>query len=219
MDYTIRLAELQDVPEILNIYGHYVKNTTVTFDLEVPELDVYEEKVMKTLKRYPWLVAENTEGKVIGYAYASELRDRRAYDFSCETTIYLHPDFTGYGIGPALYDELEGILKKQGLKVLYACICHPYPMSEDFHRKRGYDLCGHFHHCGYKFDRWLDIVWMEKVLGETGEEINPEDHFVPFSELSSLPVKKIVAKEKELKRSRIEPEAGELKVSLLKEEN
>lgn len=157
----IRPAESADGEALAGIYSPYVLNTVVTFDYVPPAGKDFSEKIIKS--RYPFLIAEQ-DGEILGYAYASRFKDRAAYDWACETSIYLRMDSRGKGIGTRLYESLEEKLKAQNIFTLEACITYPNPESISFHEKRGFKLCAHFHEIGYKFGRWLDVVWMEKSL-------------------------------------------------------
>ncbi len=168
----IRKAALSDVHRLLEIYDYYVRYTAITFDYETPSAEEFAARMEHTMERYPYLVIEQ-DGKVEGYAYAGIFKDRAAYDRSCETTIYIDRQCQRSGLGRRLYEALEEELKKQGILNLYACI--GYPEKEDeyltrnsagFHEHLGYVKVGEFHKCGYKFGRWYDMIWMEKMIGE-----------------------------------------------------
>lgn len=169
----IRTATPADAAEIARLYEPYVRHTAITFDYDPPSVRTFASRIASTLKRYPYLVASDG-GRVVGYAYAGVFKDRAAYDWSCETTIYVERSARRQGIGAALYQELERLLRAQGILNLYACVAYP-PGPDDpyltldsvrFHERRGFATIGHFHRCGYKFGRWYDMVWMEKLIGE-----------------------------------------------------
>ena len=168
----IRKVKLEDAKRLVEIYDYYVNNTAITFDYETPSILEFENKIKIITKKYPYLVIEE-DGYILGYAYAYIFKDRKAYDFSCETTIYLDHNKLKNGLGKRLYLALEEELKKIGIKNLYACIGSPIVEDEylnnnsrDFHSHLGYKLVGTFHKCGYKFNRWYDMIWMEKIIGE-----------------------------------------------------
>ncbi len=171
-EIVIRKAELTDAPRLLEIYAYYVEHTAITFEYEVPSLSEFENRMQKTMKKYPYLVIERD--KVIeGYAYAGAFHPRAAYGWCAELTVYLDYKSKGGGLGKRLYNSLEEQLKEMGILNLYACI--GYPKEEDeyltknsagFHRHLGFREIGHFHDCGYKFHRWYDMIWMEKMIGE-----------------------------------------------------
>lgn len=168
----IRTAKISDAKDILAIYGYYVEHTAISFEYDVPALGEFRNRMEKTLTKYPYLVAERDE-KIVGYAYAGAFVGRAAYDWSAELTIYLSPEEKGHGTGRKLYETIEKELADKGIKNLYACIGDP-PMedeyltrnSEEFHAHMGFIKVGTFHKCGYKFGRWYNMIWMEKIIGE-----------------------------------------------------
>lgn len=164
-NWKIRLAKVEDMPRLLEIYSYYVKETNISFEWEVPSLEEFTGRYTTMIEKYPYIVMEE-DGVLVGYAYANTFKGRKAYNWSVETTIYLDKDYRGGGKGHALYIELEQYLKRQGILNVNACIVHPYSESVKFHTKMGFEMAGHFHKCGYKFDQWYDMVWMEKIIGE-----------------------------------------------------
>lgn len=176
---TIRTAVLQDAEALLEIYAPYVKNTAITFEYDVPTVEEFAGRMSNVLRRYPYLVAE-VDGEPAGYAYAGPFKERAAYDWAVETTVYVKEDMKKHGIGRALYEALEKTLAAQGILNLNACIAFPEKEDEylttdsvKFHKKMGFSKVGRFHKCGCKFGRWYDMVWMEKHIG-THEE-NPAE--------------------------------------------
>ena len=166
----IRSAGPEDAGRLLEIYGYYVVNTAITFEYDVPSEEAFRARIENTLKRYPYLVLEEDDA-VKGYAYAGVFKDRAAYDHSCELSIYLEKGAKGRGYGRMLYKALEEKLKAQGIRNLYACIADPIGEdpyltkdSEEFHRHLGFARVGEFHRCGYKFGRWYNMIWMEKMI-------------------------------------------------------
>ena len=171
----IRMARPDDAQALLDIYAPYILRTGVTFEYEVPSEAVFRKRIEDVLEKYPYLIAE-TEGEIIGYAYAKELGERAAFSRSAETVIYLRGDRRGKGVGRLLYGELERILKLQQITNLYAAVS--YRENEDetithasplFHLSMGYQKAAHFSRCGYKFGRWYDIIWYEKHISEHTE--------------------------------------------------
>ena len=176
-DIRIRNATLEDAKQILEIYAYYVEYTAITFEYDVPALANFQNRMENIMQRYPYLVIEK-DGKIQGYAYAGPFKERDAYDWSCETTIYLDPAVQKGGLGRKLYEELEKRLQDMGILNLYACIAYSEALAQKqldsdpyltldsvrFHERMGYVLNGVFHHCGYKFGRWYDMCWMEKIL-------------------------------------------------------
>ena len=170
---TIRSAVPSDAERLSEIYAYYVTNTAVSFEYEVPTAAEFCRRIEHTLERYPYLVLEK-DNVIAGYAYAGVFKDREAYDRSCEVSIYLAPDQRRQGFGRALYAALEAKLRAQGILNLYACIGDPIVEdeyltkdSERFHQRLGYTKVGEFHRCGYKFGRWYNMIWMEKLIEST----------------------------------------------------
>ena len=159
----IRMARVEDIPAILDIYAPYVLNTTATFEYNVPTFPEFHARFSEITKQFPWLVWEE-KGNVLGYAYASAPFTRAAYQWCAEPSIYLAPEIQGKGIGKKLYTALEALLKQQGYRVLYAIITQENHGSLAFHQKLGYTLTAQFPNCGWKFQRWLGVTWLEKRL-------------------------------------------------------
>lgn len=169
---SIRNATPDDAAAILNIYAPYVTETAITFELEVPSVEEFRSRITETISKFPYLVAIEGE-KIVGYCYAGTFRKRPAYNHCVEMSIYIDKDFRGKGIGRILYAEIERRLKEQGILNLNASITtttfpdnHLTPDSEFFHASLGYSKVAHFHMCGHKFNRWYDMIWMEKMIGE-----------------------------------------------------
>lgn len=175
----IRFASPADAEQLLAIYSPYVTETAITFEYDVPSLEEFKERIAKIQTFYPYLVYEE-DGKILAYAYASSFHPRAAYAWSCEVSIYVAMDTRSKGLGPKLYQVLEGYLSAQGILNCNACIATapqetPYlsNASQAFHEKLGYRLVGKFHGSGYKFDQWFDMIWMEKCLGEHKQGLEP----------------------------------------------
>ena len=166
----IRLAKPSDARSLLDIYAPYVENTAITFEYEVPTVEDFTTRIEKTLGKYPYLVAEE-DGVVLGYAYASTYYARAAYDWAVELSVYVSQDARGQGVGTKLYDALEDLLDQMGYVHFLACISLPNETSLALHRKRGYQQVAHFPKIGYKFNRWHDIVWLQKSLDKEARPI------------------------------------------------
>ena len=157
----IRLACENDLPEILDIYGPYILNTTASFEYTVPTMEEFTARFRGITEDFPWLVWEEN-GQILGYAYASHPFHRAAYRWCAESSIYLRPEAHGRGIGKKLQLTLEEILKQQGYAVLYAVITSENLGSLAFHKALGYATVAELPGCGFKFGRNLGITWMEK---------------------------------------------------------
>lgn len=179
---TIRRAEEGDAPALLSIYKPYVEKTAITFEYQVPSVQEFQSRIAATLKRYPYLAAVQGE-QVIGYAYASAFKERAAYDWAVETSVYVQEDARRTGAGTLLYQALESALARQNVINVNACISYPNPGSIAFHERLGYRTVGHFTKCGYKLGQWWDMVWMEKMLGPHPGQPEP---FIPAEMLYTI---------------------------------
>jgi phosphinothricin acetyltransferase len=184
---TLRKATVSDGEALAAIYQYYVENTAITFEYVPPTDKEFSERIAHKTEKYPFLVAEEN-GKPIGYAYASEYRERAAYSWDVETSVYLDVNHRGKGIGKRLYTALEEILKQQNVVNLYACITDPNPRSEEMHRSLGYDLVGRFRAAGFKRGTWHGVSWFEKQIcfSETPLPV------IPFPQLDNAIVDNIL---------------------------
>lgn len=187
-DVFIRLAKKEDIASIVEIYAPYVLNTAITFEYAVPSLAEFQNRYETILQKYPFLVAV-ASGEVVGYAYAGSFIDRQAYDWTAELSIYIKNTLHQKGIGKKLYAELEKILHLQNVQICYACIAYSSLENDPFinntsiffHQKLGFAKIGDFMQCGYKFNRWYSMCFMEKRL--VPQETAPKP-FIPFSKLT-----------------------------------
>ena len=163
-DLVIRPYSAADIPAVTRIYGHYVRDTVITFETEEPdEAEMATRFATITHKGHPLLIAEQ-DGAVIGYAYASTYRPREAYRFTCEDSIYLAPGAIGQGLGGKMLARLIEDSAKAGLKQMLAVITAERANSIRLHEKHGFRFIGKYEALGFKFDRWLDIVHMQRAL-------------------------------------------------------
>ena len=177
----IEKVTIKDSEELLNIYAPYILKTAITFEYEVPSLDEFKQRIINITSKYPYLKLIDNE-EIVGYAYANSFYERKAYDYSVETTIYLKENARGRGYGKVLYQALEGSLKGMGILNMNACIAYPKVEDETltfssvrFHRSCGFESVGVFHNSGYKFNKWYDMIWMEKQIGEHTNDLKPID--------------------------------------------
>ena len=177
---SVREASVEDAAELLEIYRPYVEHTDVSFEYVTPSVQEFASRIAHTLQRYPYLVAQNEDGELLGYAYASAFKSREAYDWSVELSVYVKDGVQRQGVGRLLYTELEKIIYAQNVYNLCACIAYPYPDSEKFHERMGFQTVAHFHHSGFKSGHWVDMIWMEKALREHDGAPEP---FIPYSHL------------------------------------
>lgn len=190
MNKIIRLATAADAEACREINAYYINETVITFDYEVPSLSEYKTKIESILNSHPFFVFEK-DNNVIGYAYGSFFRSKRAYQWCAETTIYLHPENREVGIGSALYNILLFVMKEQGYVKLLAGVTLPNIPSINFHLKFGYELFSVQKNIGYKFDKWHDVQWLEKNLYD--EPIVPKDILSVESVLKSDKAKRFFA--------------------------
>lgn len=167
----IRPVTEADAAALVAVYAPYVIHTAVTFEYDTPTEEEFRRRIAAISSRFPYLVAENDEQKILGYAYANTFKDRPAYQWAVETTVYVDATYRRNGVGKRLYDALEEELRRRGIRNMNACIAfaaHPDPFltndSVRFHERMGFEKVAHFHTCGKKFGRWYDMIWMEKRL-------------------------------------------------------
>ncbi len=160
----IRSVSSADISAITRIYNHYITDTIVTFE-EQPLAPIDIEARIKdvTSTGLPWLAAEEN-GQVVGYAYARQWNSRCAYRLAMESTVYLHQDCTGRGLGSLLYRGLFRILQDRGIHAVIAGIALPNDRSVALHEKFGMQKVAHFREVGYKFGRWIDVGYWERLL-------------------------------------------------------
>lgn len=182
---TVRTVFGEDAGQLCEIYAYYVRSTAATFENEPPDAAEFSERIRRTTEKYPYLVIEDEDG-VLGFAFAHAFRERPAYDYAAETTIYLRPDVRRRGLGRAIYSALESELKRMGVRNLYACVALPNGEDEfltmdspDFHEALGFRRCGTFYNCGCKFGHWYSMIWMEKIIGDFPEAPAP---LIPYPE-------------------------------------
>ncbi len=163
----IRPSRDEDIAAITAIYAHHVLNGTGTFEIDPPSVaDMTSRRADVLSKGLPYIVAEEA-GQVIGYAYCTWFKPRPAYRFSAEDSIYLAPGVHGKGIGRALLAELAAQAERVGIRKLIAVIGDSSNAgSIGVHRSLGFEHVGILKSCGWKFDQWLDVVLMEKALGQ-----------------------------------------------------
>jgi phosphinothricin acetyltransferase len=165
-DFTIRDARAPDLPAVREIYNYYVANSTVTFDEDAMTLREWKQKFARLEKLgMPFLVAESPSGQLLGYALVSPWKQKRAYRFTVESSIYLGPAASGKGLGRALLGELIERSKAAGLKEMIAVIADQgADASLALHERFGFTEIGRMGRVGYKFDRWLGTVLLQRSL-------------------------------------------------------
>jgi len=168
----LRLAHPDDAAAVAAIYGPVVATSPTSFELEVPTAEEMGRRIDETLPRFPWLVLENGAG-VSGYAYASRHRERGAYQWSADVSVYIAPAHHRRGIGRALYTALLEILALQGYCNAYAGITLPNAASVGLHEAMGFSHLGIYRGVGHKFGRWHDVGWWQMALRPRPEKPEP----------------------------------------------
>ena len=169
-DYAIREVRMEDAGRLAEIYSYYVQNTAISFEYDAPSASEFENRIRNTVGKFPYLVCEKY-GHVVGYTYASAYSVRSAYAWTATTSIYVDKDYRRHGIGSLLYGELEKRLREQGIVNVLAgaayCETEDEYLTHDsykFHATKGYEKVAHLKTIGKKFDRWYDLIWMQKKL-------------------------------------------------------
>ena len=164
----VRAATPQDAEQLLEIYTPFVISedcsvSNVSFELTAPDVEEFRQRIKDISTQFPYLVGE-VNGQILGYVYCHPYRERLAYQWSVEVTIYLAPAGQGKGLGRLLYETMEKLLCLQGVTMAYSCITVGNDHSIKMHEAVGYRLIGTFTNSGYKNGQWLDTVWLEKQL-------------------------------------------------------
>ncbi len=168
----VRCATPQDAEGVLAIYAPIVRETAISFELEPPTVEQMRGRIEATLPKLPWLVCESAAG-VIGYAYASKHRERAAYQWSVDVSVYVAQQARGKGLGRGLYTPLLGILEDLGYYSALAGIALPNPASVGLHEAMGFKPIGVYRNIGYKIGAWRDVGWWQRQLREYGEKPEP----------------------------------------------
>jgi len=159
----VRPAREEDSAGLLAIYAHYVKNTAATFETEVPSLSAFCARIHAIQQDYPFLVFEENDA-LYGYAYAAKSRERAAYRYNVDVSVYTRVDKQRVGVGTKLYEALFIQLAGMELYTAYAAITLPNAASVRLHERFGFTPVGVFQRTGYKLGAWRDVLWMEKAL-------------------------------------------------------
>jgi phosphinothricin acetyltransferase len=164
MSAIVRLATGDDAAAIAAIYRPIVQDTPISFEIEAPDAQAVEGRILRTLKRHPWLVCE-IAGDLAGYVYACDHRDRPAYRWSVDVAVYVHSAFRRRGVARALYASLFRILAAQGYRRAHAGIALPNPGSVALHESLGFESVGVYRSVGFKLGAWHDVGWWQLALG------------------------------------------------------
>lgn len=159
----IRTARPEDAEAIHAIYAPTIINTAITFETELPGADAMRQRILTRLQQYPWLVWEDN-GEVLAYAYATRFRERAAYDWIAETSIYVHENARRRGIARRLYGVLLDVMRLQGINQAVGVITMPGEVSVALHEAMGFTPAGVWRKAGYKLGQWWDVgVWQKEL--------------------------------------------------------
>lgn len=161
----IRPCEMKDTASICQIYNYYIENTIVTFEQQPVSIQIMQQRISTGMKNFPWLVCE-VDGEVLGYAYASHWKNRAAYEYSVESTIYIMNGRHHSGYGQALYSALLQQLSHD-YHAIIAGIALPNEASINFHQSFGFEKIAQFREVGKKFGRWIDVGYWQKINPHT----------------------------------------------------
>lgn len=164
----IRLAQIDDASQLQAIYAPYC-DTPISFEAEPPTIDEFRGRIEKIIEQYPWLVLQSS-GEILGYAYAARHRERAAYRWSVDATVYVKPGQHRRGVGRALYASLFAILPLQGYLNAYAGVTLPNPASVGLHLAMGFQPVGVYRQVGFKMGRWHDVAWYHLPLRAMPDE-------------------------------------------------
>ncbi|MDR1905138.1 MAG: GNAT family N-acetyltransferase [Treponema sp.] len=160
----VRSVKREDAASICTIYNYYIENTAVSFEGVLISVNEMENRIKEISASYPWLVWEDEEGYVSGYAYVNKWRERSAYRFSAEVSIYLKYGTEGQGVGSILLSRLLEEVRKTELHALVAGITLPNERSVALHEKFGFTKIAQFNEIGFKLNTWLDVGYWELIL-------------------------------------------------------
>ena len=191
----IRLASTDDADGIRAVYAPFV-DTPVTFEEEAPSCEAYRERIAEICEKYPCLVAEE-DGRVVGFAYAHELRERIAFQWNAELSIYLAPAAQGRGAGSCLYAALLELLRLTGIKAVYGVVTSPNPASERLHHAFGFALMGVQPHAGFTCGAWHDVAWYVREIAPFEDEPAPPAPFPSYASAHPDQVSEVIAQANE----------------------
>lgn len=186
---TLRAVKSADAARILDIYAPYISNTSISFETTVPSLEAFTQRIADIVAHYPYLVAEKN-GIVIGYAYATRIRGRAAYDWSASLSVYLDHAYTGRGVGSLLCRALFALLREQGIRSVFSLVSVPNEPSVALHKSLGFSFMGTQEKAGFKAGEWHDVVWFQKPIGDFSGAPDPT---IPFPDLDPSLVKRILS--------------------------
>ena len=179
--YKLVMAEESHIPGILEIYNEIVLHTHISFEYHPPSEEEMHDRITEKMIEYPWLVAVDHHSNVMAFGYASRLRARKAYDWSAELSVYVHPEFRNRRLATVIYQALIELLSLQKVNQVFGAISLPNKISEQFHQNFGFEKVGVLNKVGFKFGKWHHIAWYQK---EIRMDVAPQE-FNPFSKIEN----------------------------------
>ena len=183
----LRQATAADGEVLSEIYKYYVEHTSVTFEYVSPSVEEFSSRIVHRLKKYPYIVAEEN-GKPVGYAFASQFRERAAYGWDAELSIYVSGEKHRGGVGKRLYNAIIGLLRVQNFANLYTWIISPNPVSVAFHESMGFEKISNIKAAGYKHGEWHDVGLYQLRIAD----MSAPKPIIPFPELDKDVVESIL---------------------------
>lgn len=185
--YSFRLATPADAEALQAIYAPYI-GTSITFECTCPSVEAFRERIEVRYRKYPFIVCEEN-GRPIGYAYASHLFTREAYDWAVELSVYFEQNHRGRGLGRRTYGKLLDLLALQGVRTAHGKVTFPNEKSDALHKALGFELIGVMKNVGFKLGQWRDVNHYEKLIGDFSCEPKP---ITPMCELDPAQVEAIL---------------------------
>ncbi len=185
-----RRATEEDVVSILAIYAPYVTDSAITFEYDVPSEEEFRQRIRTISAEYPYFVCES-DGQIIGYAYAHRHMERAAYQWNAEISIYIRQGFTGKGLGKTMCQALIDLLRLQGIRNVFSCVTIPNERSAHLHHSMEFSTEGIFQNAGYKCGKWQTIAWFRKNIAPYTNEPAP---FLPISRIDRQLIDSILEK-------------------------
>lgn len=185
-----RRATEEDVVSILAIYAPYVTDSAITFEYDVPSEEEFRQRIRTISAEYPYFVCES-DGLILGYAYAHRHMERAAYQWNAEISIYIRQGFTGKGLGKTMCQALIDLLRLQGIRNVFSCVTIPNERSAHLHHSMEFSTEGIFQNAGYKCGKWQTIAWFRKNIAPYTNEPAP---FLPISRIDRQLIDSILEK-------------------------
>lgn len=187
--YTFRMATTDDAEALCAIYAPYI-DTTITFEYDRPATEEFRKRIAARDGIWPYIVCEEN-GTPVGYAYASRMYERKAYDWAVELSVYLDVNHRGRGLGRSIYGKLIDLLALQGVRTVFGKVTSPNERSDKLHSDMGFERVGTLKNSGFKLGGWRDVSIWEKEIGSFQGEPEP---VTPIAEVDAAAVAEVLAR-------------------------